>query len=155
MIPARFFIHGINPIQRIFKLYPTLWLYGEHNMNKSGIMLACVLLANAGRAEASPEIIMGTPENYCVTYCYIRVPFQVTNFDPTHRTGRLFCDLEAEVSARLPVNAGEVKTKYLQASPIGVFAIKNGTYMGDVEMDTGVIKNYFVDAKIKSVHCHF
>jgi hypothetical protein len=123
-------------------------------MNKSKILQGLVLLANASLVEAAPEIIMGTPENYCVTYCYIRIPFQVTNFDPAHRTGRLFCDLEAEVSAKLPVNGGEVKAKYLQASPIGVFANKNGAYIGDVEMDTGVIKAYFVDAKIKSVRCH-
>jgi hypothetical protein len=123
-------------------------------MNKSRVLLALMLLANVGLAAAAPEVIMGTPENYCVTYCYIRIPFQVTGYDPAHRTGRLFCDLEAVVSARLPVNAGEVKTKLVQASPVGVFTSKSGAAVGDVEMDTGVIKNYFVDAKIKSVHCH-
>lgn len=113
-----------------------------------------MLLANVGLAGAAPAVIMGTPENYCVTYCYIRIPFQVTGYDPNRRTGRLFCDLEAEVSARLPVNAGATQTKYMQASAIGVFTNKNGAAVGDVEMDTGVIKNYFVAAKIKSVHCH-
>ncbi len=113
------------------------------------MLLACVALA-----EAAPEVILGTPENYCVTYCYIRIPFQVTDFDPAHRTGRIFCEFEAEVSAKLPVHAGEVKTKYVQASPIGVFSNKDGAGIGDVEMDTGIIKDYFVDAKIKHVSCH-
>ncbi|MGC2456668.1 MAG: hypothetical protein WA435_01560 [Gallionellaceae bacterium] len=123
-------------------------------MNKSRVLLALMLLANAGLAGAAPVVIMGTPENYCVTYCYIRIPFQVTGYDPNRRTGRLFCDLEAEVRAKLPVNAGVVKAKLVQASPIGLFTNKNGAAVGDVEMDTGIIKDYFVDAKIKSVHCH-
>ncbi len=113
-----------------------------------------MLLAIAGAAEANPEIILGTPENYCVTYCYINIPFTVTGFDPAHRTGRIFCELDAEISTKLPVHAGEIKTKSLHASSIGVFINKNGAASGDVEMDTGITKHFFVGGKIKSVNCH-
>lgn len=124
-------------------------------MNRSSTLLALVLLFNAGLAQAAPELKLGEPENYCVTYCYIREPFEVIGYDANRRIGRIFCEFEAEISAKLPVHQGEIKTKYLKASPIGVFTNKNGSSIGDVEIDTGVIKNYLIDAKLKRIECHF
>jgi hypothetical protein len=97
---------------------------------------------------------MGTPENYCVVYCYIRVPFTIAKYDVSHKIGRVFCDFDTEVTSRLPIYNGEARTKNLQATPIGVFKNEMGKATGDVEMSTGVIKQYFVSAKVKSVHCH-
>ncbi len=118
------------------------------------MLMALMLLLVTGVAMASPEIVLGTPANYCVTYCYINFPFQVTNYDPAHRSGRIFCEIDAEVSTKLPVHAGEIKTKSLHASPIGVFYKKDGAAIGDVEMDTGVTQHFFMDAKVKSIQCH-
>jgi len=117
--------------------------------------LLWVLLIMAGRtAEAAPVIELGTPNNYCVVYCYIRVPFTITNYDISHKMGRVFCDFDADVTAQLPIYNGETKTKSMQASPIGVFKNETGKVTGDVEMSTGIVKKYFVDAKVKSVQCH-
>jgi len=118
------------------------------------IMLWVLLLAGGGAANAAPVIELGTPDNYCVVYCYIRVPFTVTNYDATHKIGRIFCDFDTEVTAKLPIYNGEARTKNIQASPIGVFKNDTGKATGDVEMSTGIVKKYFVGAKVKSVHCH-
>jgi len=118
------------------------------------ILLWIVLLAVADAAHAAPVIELGTPNNYCVVYCYIRVPFTISNYDTSHKMGRVFCEFDAEVMAKLPVYNGETRTKGLQASPIGVFKNETGTATGDVEMSTGILKQYFVGAKVKSVRCH-
>ena len=97
---------------------------------------------------------MGTPENYCVVYCYIRIPFTIAQYDATHKTGRVFCDFDAEVTARLPIDKGVVRSKHIQGAPIGVFKNENGKATGNVELSTGIIKKYFVNAKVKNVHCH-
>jgi len=118
------------------------------------ILLWILVLVGEGVANAAPVIELGTPINYCVVYCYIRVPFTITNYDVAHKIGRVFCDFDTEVTAQLPIYNGETKTKSMQASPIGVFKNETGKVTGDVEMSTGIIKKYFVDAKVKSVHCH-
>ena len=118
------------------------------------ILLWVLLLTGEGIAYAVPTIELGTPANYCVVYCYIRVPFTIANYDVTPRMGRIFCDFDAEVTAELPIYNGEARTKNIQASPIGVFKNNAGTATGDVEMSTGIIKKYFVGAKVKSLHCH-
>jgi hypothetical protein len=117
-------------------------------------VLLCLLFVGAKVAAAAPAINLGTPENYCVTYCYVRVPFTVANLDPSRQIGRVFCEFDVEVTARLPVYNGEAKSKDLHASPIGVFRNDAGTGKGDVEMSTGIIKAYFLGAKVKSLNCH-
>ena len=118
------------------------------------IFLWILLFFGVGVANAAPTIELGAPDNYCVVYCYIRVPFTIANYDTSHKMGRVFCDFDAEVTARLPIYNGEARTKNMQASPIGVFKNDSGKATGDVEMSTGIIKQYFVGAKVKNVHCH-
>jgi hypothetical protein len=119
--------------------------------------LGIFLAAGAGMAYAvgaAPAITLGQAESYCVTVCYVRVPFTVANYDPARKTGRVFCDLEADVTARLPVYNGEAKTRSVQASSIGVFKNDVGGGKGDVEMSTGIMDKYFIGAKLKSANCH-
>ena len=103
---------------------------------------------------SGPIVEMGPPETYCVVYCYIRVPFSIPKYDMSHKLGRVFCDFDAEMTAQLPIYNGEKRTKSIQASAIGVFKNETGTATGDVEISTGIIKKYFVGAKVKTVHCH-
>jgi hypothetical protein len=109
-------------------------------------------MANA--AGDAPAIALGKPESYCVTYCYVRMLFTVANYDPAHKMGRIFCDLDADVTARLPVYNGEARTKDVQAEVIGVFKNDAGGAKGDVEMNTGIAVKYFIGAKLKSANCH-
>ena len=118
------------------------------------ILLWILLLSGADVANAAPIINLGTAENYCVTYCYIRIPFTIASYGATSRIGRVFCDFDADVTAQLPVYDGETRTKNMQAAVIGVFKADRGSVTGDVEMNTGIIKKYFVGAKLKSVRCH-
>lgn len=118
------------------------------------ILLWTLFALGTGAAEASPTITLGAANNYCSVFCYIRVPFTITHYESTQRIGRIFCDFDAEVTSRLPVYNGEPRTKIMQASPIGVFAITPGEIKGFAEMETGIRKVYFVDGKIKSIHCH-
>jgi hypothetical protein len=118
------------------------------------ILLWALLIMGADSAIAAPVVELGTPDNYCVVYCYIRVPFTITNYDASHKMGRVFCNFDAEVTAKLPIYNGEARTKSMQASTIGVFKNETGKVTGDVEMSTGIIKQYFVGAKINSIHCH-
>lgn len=119
------------------------------------ILLGVLLfLAKDGAANSAPVIELGTPNNYCVVYCYVRIPFTIANYEVMHKIGRVFCDFDIDVMAQLPIYNGEAKTKNMQASSIGVFKNETGKVSGDVEMSTGIIKKYFVDAKVKSVHCH-
>jgi len=123
-------------------------------MSQFKILLTVLLALCAGMAEAAPTVTLGKDDNYCVVYCYVRVPFTITNLESTHHTGRIFCDLESVVTAKLPVYNGEARSKIVQASTIGVFAIAPGEIKGSVEMDTGIRKAYFVDGKIKNARCH-
>ena len=113
-----------------------------------------LLLAGEGAANAAPVIKLAAAESYCVVYCYIRVPFTIASYDPKPKMGRVFCEFDAEVTAQLPVYNGEARTKNMQASPIGVFKNDAGNATGDVEMSTGIVKKYFVGAKVNSVRCH-
>ena len=135
-----------------------------HNINLK-ILLLIFFLALEGCSEhpstnnkiensSGPIVEMGTPETYCVVYCYIRAPFSIPKFDMNHKLGRVFCDFDAEVTASLPIYKGETRTKSIQASAIGVFKNETGKASGDVEISTGIIKKYFVAAKVKNVHCH-
>lgn len=117
------------------------------------ILLWALLLVSANVTNAAPVIELGKPDNYCVVYCYIRVPFTITNYD-ANKIGRVFCDFDAEVTAQLPIYNGETRTKNIQASPIGVFKSDAGKVTGDVEMSTGIVKKYFVGAKVKNIRCH-
>ncbi len=118
------------------------------------VLLWILLLVGEGAVNAAPVIELGKPDNYCVVYCYLRVPFTITDYDVTPKIGRVFCDFDAEVTAQLPIYHGEARTKNIHASPIGVFKRDAGKVTGNVEMSTGIIKKYFVGAKVKSVHCH-
>ena len=118
------------------------------------LFLWVLLLAGEGSAVAAPEIKLGSPENYCVTYCYVRVPFTIPNYGVRHKIGRIFCDFDVDVVAKLPIYNGETRTKDMQTSVIGVFKSEKETAKGDVEFATGVIKDYFIDAKLKSLKCH-
>lgn len=118
-------------------------------------ILWSLLLSGSEAIGAVPAIEMGEPENYCVIFCYVRAPFKITNYGPGERIGRVFCELEADVTAALPVYKGETKTKNMKASPIGVFKSSDGEGIGDVEMNTGIAKKYFHGAKVKKVNCHF
>jgi hypothetical protein len=109
----------------------------------------------AAAAEAVPAIAMGKEGSYCVTYCYVRVSFAVANYDPARKIGRVFCDMAADVTARLPVYNGEAKTREVDASVIGVFKNDATGGAGDVEMTTGILSKYFIGAKLKSISCHF
>lgn len=118
------------------------------------ILLWVLLLVGEGVANAAPVIELGKPENYCVIYCYVRVPFTIANYDASHKIGRISCDFDADVTAKLPIYNGEARTKNMQASSIGVFKNDAGKATGDVEMSTGIVKKYFVDAKVNKIHCH-
>lgn len=109
----------------------------------------------SGAAYAAPEIKLGTPESYCVTYCYVRVPFTIPNFGATHKIGRVFCDFDIDISAKLPVYNGETRTKNVKTSTIGVFKTEKETAEGDVEMSTGIIKDYLKATKVNNISCHF
>lgn len=123
---------------------PTLWK----------LFLWMLLLVGEGSAVAAPEIKLGVPENYCVTYCYVRIPFTIPNYGARHKIGRIFCEFDIDVAAKLPIYNGETRTKGMQSSVIGVFKSETETAVGDVEFATGVIKNYFMGAELKSIKCH-
>lgn len=118
------------------------------------VLISCALFLS-GIANAAPEIKLGTPESYCVTYCYIRVPFTIPNFGATHKIGRIFCDFDVDISAKLPVYDGETRTKNMKTSAIGVFKTEKETAEGDVEISTGMIKDYLKSTKVNSISCHF
>jgi hypothetical protein len=123
-------------------------------MLKLNILLFSLLALSAELAHAAPTITLGKADSYCVVLCYIRVPFTIANLESTQHTGRIICDLESAVTARLPVYNGETRTRIMQTTTIGVFAIAPGEIKGAVEMDTGIRKPYFVEGKVKSARCH-
>jgi hypothetical protein len=49
---------------------------------------------------------------------------------------------------------GHTRTKNLRQSPIGVFKNTTGAIKGEVEVDTGIRKKDFRDAKVKTASCH-
>ncbi|MEJ1958633.1 MAG: hypothetical protein WDM70_03555 [Nitrosomonadales bacterium] len=101
------------------------------NLRSFLFLFGCLLLlADIGIANATAEVKIGEPENYCVVYCYIRVPFSIANYEATHKIGRVFCDFDVEVTAQLPIYNSEAKTKSMQASSIGVFKVRPGKLQG-------------------------
>ena len=118
-------------------------------------LLCGLLFTVSGNAGAAPTLEMGKPENYCVVYCYIRVPFTVKDYGGSgQKIGRVFCDFDVDVTAALPVYQGETRTKSIKTSTIGVFKTLDGKGQGDAEINTGIIKNYFINGKANSIRCH-
>src|SRR3569832_356099 len=118
------------------------------------IILLWTLLVMSCGAEAAPVIALGIPENYCATFCYIKIPYTITGLESSHKIGRIFCDIEAEISSQLPVYKGETRVRLMQSSPIGVFKIVPGPIQGFTEMETGIRKVYFVGSHVRSTSCH-
>jgi hypothetical protein len=121
-------------------------------MLKSKILLWLLLMT--GTVHAAPLLTLGTSNNYCVVTCYIRIPFTLTNYESTRNIGMVYCDVDAEVTSIMAAYNGQIRTKNLKQSPIGVFKNTTGAIKGDVEVDTGISKKNFRDAKVKSASCH-
>ncbi len=118
------------------------------------LLLPCLLYFPLPALADTPVVSMGTAETYCVVHCYLKVPFTITHFQSAQKMGRVLCELDAQVSARLPVYNGELRSKMVHASPTGVFKNTNGVFSGEVEMDTGIRKEHFDSAHLKSASCH-
>jgi hypothetical protein len=116
------------------------------------ILLSLLLMTES--AHAVPQLTLGTSDNYCVVTCYIRIPFTLTNYESARNIGMVYCDVDAEVTSIMPAYEGQARTSILRQSPIGVFKNTTGTIKGDVEVDTGIRKKNFRDAKIKTATCH-
>ena len=108
----------------------------------------------SGYVYAAPVLTLGTSDNYCVVTCYIRIPFAITNYESTRNIGMVYCDVDAEVTSIMAAYDGQIRTRNLKQSPIGVFKITAGAIKGDVEVDTGISKKNFREAKVKSASCH-
>jgi len=66
-------------------------------MLKSVMLLGLWLLS--GVVQAAPVIKLGDADDYCVVFCYIRIPFTITHYDSTRNIGMLYCDVDAEATA--------------------------------------------------------
>lgn len=117
-------------------------------------LLSLLLLLISGAANAIPLVIVGKSDDYCVTFCYIRIAFTITNYESARKVGMIYCDVDAEVSAVLVANDGETRIKKIHESPIGVFKNVAGEINGAVEIDTGIRKLSFRSSKVKSASCH-
>src|ERR1035437_4486289 len=100
-----------------------------------------------GTVHAPPLLTLGTSDNYCVVTCYIRIPFTITNYQSIRNVGMVYCDGDAEVTSILAAYDGQIRTKILPQSPIGVFQNTAGTIKSYVEVDTGISNNSFREAK--------
>lgn len=118
------------------------------------LLSLCLLCAPLTAMAESPAVILGPPENYCKALCFVKIPFTIPHLQSTQKTGLVLCDIEAEVSTRLPVHNGALRNKLMHASPIGVFRNSAGAFSGEVDMDTGIRKEHFISARIKSASCH-
>jgi hypothetical protein len=107
-----------------------------------------------GYVHAAPVLTLGTSVNYCMATCYIRIPFTIINYEPKRNIGMIYCDVEVELTSIMAAYDGQIRTKNLKQSPIGVFKITAGAIKGDVEVDTGISKKNFREAKVKSASCH-
>jgi hypothetical protein len=121
-------------------------------MLKSKILLWLLLMT--GTVHAAPLLTLGTSDNYCVVTCYIRIPFTITHYESTRNVGMVYCDVDAEVTSIMAAYDGQIRTKNLQQSPIGVFKNTAGAIKGEVEVDTGISKKNFREAKVKTASCH-
>lgn len=116
--------------------------------------ILCLLLMPGLAVAETPVVTLGTPESYCKGRCFVRITFTITHFQSAQKMGRVLCDIEAEVSTRLPVHNGELRSKLIHASPTGVFRNSAGIFSGEVDMDTGIRREHFVGASVKSASCH-
>lgn len=66
----------------------------------------------------------------------------------------IYCDVEVELTSIMAGYDGHVGTRNLRQSPIGVFKNTTGIIKGEVEVDTGISKKNFMEAKVKSASCH-
>jgi hypothetical protein len=112
------------------------------------------LLLMTGTVNATPLLELGTSTNYCQARCYIKIPFTITGYESTRNIGMVYCEVDAEVTSIMVAYGGEIRTRILHQSPIGVFKNTTGVIKGEVEVDTGIGKIYFKDAKIKTANCH-
>jgi hypothetical protein len=78
--------------------------------------------------------------------CYIRISFTITNYESTQNIGMVYCDVDAEVTSVMTAYGGQIRTKDLPQSPIGVFKNTAGTIKGDVEVDTGISKQNWIES---------
>lgn len=111
------------------------------------------LLLLTGTAHAAPQLTLGTPDNYCVVTCYVRIPFTITGYESTRNIGMVYCDVDVELKSIMAAYDGHVGTKDLRQSPIGVFKNTAGTIKGEVQVDTGISKKNFLDARVKTAIC--
>jgi hypothetical protein len=118
----------------------------------SGKLLWLLLLA--GTAHAAPQLTLGTPDNYCVVTCYVRIPFTLTGYDSTRNIGMVYCDVDVELTSIMAAYDGQIRTRALRQSPIGIFKNTAGAINGEVQVDTGISKKNFRDAKLKTANCH-
>ena len=121
-------------------------------MLKSKILLWLLLMT--GTAHAAPLLTLGISDNYCVVTCYIRIPFTATNYESTRNIGMVYCDVDPEVTSKIPAYDGQIRTRNLRQSPIGIFKNTTGTIKGEVQVDTGISKKNFRDAKVNTASCH-
>jgi hypothetical protein len=121
-------------------------------MYKFFILLCLLLISEA--APAVPVITLGAADDYCVVFCYIRIPFTITHYDSTRNVGMVYCDVDAEATSIMVANNGEIRTRKMHESPIGVFKNTAGEIKGAVEIDTGIRKLNFKGSKVKTASCH-
>lgn len=108
----------------------------------------------AGSAHAAPQLTLGAPDNYCVVTCYVRIPFTITGYESARNIGMVYCDVDVELKSIMAAYDGHVGSRELRQSPIGVFKNTAGTIRGEVQVDTGISKRNFLDAKVKTATCH-
>ena len=116
-------------------------------------MLLGLLFVTAA-VQATPVVTLGTSDDYCVVHCYIRIPFTITHYESTRNVGMLYCDVDAEATSIMVANNGEIRTRSIHDSPIGVFKNTAGEIKGAVEIDTGISKNHFKGSRVKTASCH-
>lgn len=116
--------------------------------------LLCSLCLPLSALAETPVVTLGKAEAYCVVYCYLKVPFTITHFQSNQKMGRVLCEFDAEVRARLPVYNGELRSKLVHGSPTGIFRNLGGRFSGEAEMDTGIRMEHFDSAHLKSATCH-
>ena len=112
------------------------------------------LLLLAGPAHAAPQLTLGAPDNYCVVTCYVRIPFTVTGYESTRNIGMVYCDVDVELKSIMAAYDGHAGSRDLRQSPVGVFKNTAGTIQGEVQVDTGISKKNFLDARVKTASCH-
>ncbi|KXS32627.1 MAG: hypothetical protein AWT59_1222 [Candidatus Gallionella acididurans] len=107
-----------------------------------------------GTAHAAPQLTLGASDNYCVVTCYVRIPFTITGYESTRNIGMVYCDVDVELKSIMAAYDGHVGSRDLRQSPIGVFKNTPGTITGEVQVDTGISKKNFLDARVKTATCH-